>query len=93
MYGVRVIIDGQVADLKIFDGLPAARERYEQGWSKAYEGYFDSIAIFDVPDARHARDADAAIRSGDEDRVILVELRDSFDNVIEKIAKKIEIEI
>ncbi|MDP8993405.1 MAG: hypothetical protein M3N07_00230 [Pseudomonadota bacterium] len=93
MYGVRVMIDGQVADLEIFEGLPAARERFEQGWSQAYEGYFDSIAIFDVPDATDVRDAAAAIRSGDDDRIILVDLRESFDTVIEKIAKKIEIEI
>lgn len=93
MYGVRVMIDGQITDLKIFEGLPAARERYDQGWSLAYDGHFDSIAIFDVPDAADVRDADAAIRSGDEDRIILVELRESFDTVIEKIAKKIEIEI
>lgn len=93
MYGVRIMNDGQVVDLKIFESLPAARERYEQGWSQAYDGYFDSIAIFDVPDATDVRDAASAIRSGDGDRAILVELRESFDATIAKIAKKIEIKL
>lgn len=93
MYGVRVMLDGQVASLKIFESLPSARERYEQGWSQAYEGYFDSIAIFQVPDATDVREADSAIRSGDGDRIVLVELRESFDTTIAKIAKKVEFKL
>jgi len=68
MFGVRVMIDGQVADLKMFETLPAAQERFQQGWAQAYDGYFDSIAIFNVLEATDVRDADVAIRNGDKSR-------------------------
>ncbi len=93
MFGVRVMIDGQVADLKMFETLPAAQERFQQGWAQAYDGYFDSIAIFNVPDAKDVRDADSAIRNGDSGQIILVELRESFDTTIAKLAKKITIRL
>jgi hypothetical protein len=90
MYGVRVMLDGQIISLEIFKSLPSARECYEQGRSHAYDGHFDSIAIFQVPDATDARDADSAIRSGD---LVPMEERESYDITIAKIAKKVEFKL
>lgn len=93
MYGVRVMIDGQVADLRIFETLPAAKERFEQGWAQAYDGYFDSIAIFNVPEAKDVPDAASAIRNGEKDRIQLVAIEESQDLAIAKLAKKITVNL
>lgn len=91
MFGVRIMSDGEVAAVKMFETLSAAQELFRQGWAQTYDGYFDSIAIFDVVDTSDVREADAAIRNGDKDRIVLVELQESQDISIAKLAKKITI--
>ncbi len=91
MYGVRIMIDGEVADLKIFGTLTAAQERFERGSMQAFEGHFDSIAIYDVPDAKDVRDAASAIRNVEKERIELVELQESQDIAISKLARKITV--
>lgn len=91
MFGVRIMSDGEETDLKIFETLSAAQQKFQQGWVQAYDGYTDSIAIFDVVDASDVREAASAIRNGDKDRVFLVDMQESLDLTIAKLAKKITI--
>ncbi len=91
MFGVRIMSDGEVVSLKIFKTLSAAKERFQQGRALAYDGYFDSIAIFNVADTNDVREAASAIRNGDKDRIGLVDLQESRGLTIAKLAKKITI--
>ena len=91
MFGVRIMSDGEEADLKIFVTLPAAKERFQQHWTHVYDGYFDSMAIFNVADTNDVREAASAIRNGDKDRIDLVDLQESRDITIARLAKKITI--
>jgi hypothetical protein len=93
MYGVRIMIDGQIADVRIFGTLSAAQERFEQGWAETYDGFFDNIAIFSVRDAKDVRDAASAIRNGMKDRIELVAIQESQDIAIARLAKKIEVNL
>jgi hypothetical protein len=93
MYGVRIIVDGEIADLKVFDALPGAQERFRLGWAQAYDGEFDSIAIFNVPEAQGVREAAEAIRSGDKQRIELIDIQESQAIMLSRLAKQIRIEI
>lgn len=93
MYGVRIMIDGEIADLKIFEGLPHAQARFRQGRAQAYDGEFDSIALFRVLGAPDVREAAEAIRSGDRDHVELLDMQESREAMIAKVAKQIRIEL
>ena len=91
MFGVRIMSDGEVTDLMIFETLSAAEERFQQDWAHVYDGYFDSIAIFNVADTNDVREAASAIRNGDKDRIVRVDLQVSRELTIAKLAKKITI--
>jgi hypothetical protein len=91
MFGVRIMSDGEVADVKMFETLSAARELFQKGWAQTYDGYFDSIAIFDVVDTSDVREAALAIRNGDKNQAFLVDMRESRDITIAKLAKKITV--
>lgn len=91
MFGVRIMSDGEVADLKMFETLSAAQELFWQRWEQTYDGYSDSIAIFDVVDTSDVREAASAIRNGEKDRLVLVDMQESLDLLIAKLAEKITI--
>lgn len=93
MYGVRIIIDGEIADIKVFEALPHAQARFRQGWAQAYDGEFDSIAVFNVLGVESVHDAAAAIKSGDKNLVELLDIQESKDILISRLAKQIRIEI
>jgi hypothetical protein len=93
MYGVRIMVDGEIADLKIFEALADAQARFRQGWAQAYDGEFDSIAIFSVPETKNVRDADAAIRTGERGRIELLDMQESKDIIISKLSTQIRIEL
>lgn len=91
MFGVRIMSDGEVAELKIFGILAAAKEQFQRCRDQICDGYFDSIAIFNVVDTNDVREAASAIRNGNKDRIVLVDLQESWDLKIAKLAKKITI--
>jgi hypothetical protein len=91
MFGVRIMSDGEVTVLKMFETLSAAQELFWQCWEQTYDGYSDSIAIFDVVDTSDVREAASTIRNGDKDRLVLVDMQESLHLIIAKLAKKIAI--
>ena len=91
MYAVRIMVDGKIVDLKIFETLPDAQLRFRCGWAQAYDGDFDSIAIFRISDALNVRDAAVAVRSGDLARVELVDIQESREISISKLDIRIDL--
>ncbi|WP_260581176.1 hypothetical protein [Sphingopyxis sp. PET50] len=86
------MVDGKV-DIKIFESLTAAQARLNQGRHQTYDGEFDSIAIFRVSGAKSVREAADAIRAADASKIELVDIQESFDATIAKLATKIEIDL
>ncbi len=92
MYGVRIIVDDKI-DIKIFETPSLAQERFRQGWAQAYDGEFDSIALFLVKNANDVRDAAEAIRFGEKERIELLDIQESRDKIFAKLTQKIRIEL
>lgn len=93
MFVVRIIADADRSDFKVFDHLDGAQQRFDQGWLQTHEGEFDSIAIFEVSGATSPSDAVHAVKQGDKDRARLVNLHESSDIRLARLAPKIRIEL
>lgn len=93
MYVVRIIVNDDQSDFKVFDRLKSAKERFEAGWLQTEEGEFDSIAIFDVTDVNGPAEAVAAVKRGDKERVQLREFHESRDIRLAKLLPKMRIEL
>jgi len=93
MYVVRIMVDGSAIDHKAFSSLASARERFVRGWIQTHNGEFDSMAIFEVPGTDDVRKAVQAVKDGDKDMVRLIDLQESQDIWIAKIAPTLEIDL
>ena len=93
MYVVRIIVGGGISDFKVFDRLPHAKERFDAGWLQTEDGEFDSIAIFDVLNARDPADAVDAVKCGDKERIQLREFHESSDIRLKRLLPKLRIEL
>jgi hypothetical protein len=93
MYVVRIIIDDDRSDFKVFERLENAKERFDAGWLQTEDGEFDSIAIFDVADVSGPAEAVAAVKRGDKQHVQLREFHESSDIRLKKLLPKLRIEL
>lgn len=87
---VRIITEGQEkTDYKVFEHKNDAMERFDAGWLRTADGEFESIAVFQVTGTRSAPEAVQAVKSADQSRVTLLELKESF----EKWAKRVHLDL
>jgi hypothetical protein len=93
MYVVRIIVDDDQSDFKVFDRLETAKERFDAGWLQTEDGEFNTIAIFDVTDVNGPAEAVAAVKRGDKERVQLREFHESSDIRLTKLLPKLRIDL
>lgn len=90
---VRIIADADRSDFKVFDSLGGAQQRFDEAWSQTQEGKFDSIAVYQVSDVAGPREAVEAVKLGDKDRARLLNLHESADIRLARLAPNIRIEL
>ncbi len=91
---VRIITEGQEkTDYKVFEHKSAAMERFHAGWLRTDDGEFESIAVFQVTGTRYALEAVEAVKSADQSKVTLLELKESRDKELSKWAKSMNLDL
>ena len=89
MYVVRLILPDGKVDFKAFERRPDAVKRFEVGSYMVWGDDLKSAALFEVPDASNARTAVQAAKTGEADRIILLNT-DTKDTVKKAVKSLIE---
>lgn len=92
MFVVRIVVDEEKTDYKVFEGKPSAQQRFDAAASMAFRDEIEHVTLFEV--ARdNVREAVDAIKRGERNGVALVAQELNSTLRILKLADKLDLDL